>query len=137
MTETVVTESEEETAAVAARFAAGLRAGAFVLLVGDLGAGKTAFVRGMAAGLGIDASEVSSPTFALIQEYRGARTLVHVDLYRVDGAEADDLGLDELEGDVVAVEWAGKMPRPPAGAALVEISDEGGNRRTIRIAAGA
>ena len=81
--ETVTTRSEEETAAVAARLAAGLAPGSEVLLYGDLGAGKTAFVRGLAEGLGIDPDDVSSPTFTLIQRYDGPVTLWHVDLYRL------------------------------------------------------
>jgi tRNA threonylcarbamoyladenosine biosynthesis protein TsaE len=108
-----------------------------VLLHGDLGAGKTAFVRGLAAGLGVDPGEVTSPTFTLVQEYRGRFTLYHVDLYRLDHtAELDDLGLDELwsEGGVVAVEWAEKLPRPPTGAVRVSITDTGGDSRRITVA---
>ena len=91
------TESEEQTSAVARELAGGLAAGDVVLLEGNLGAGKTAFVRGLADGLGIDISEVSSPTFTLVHEYRGGRlTLYHVDLYRLDRAATEDLGLEEL-----------------------------------------
>ncbi|MBP1633529.1 MAG: ADP-binding protein [Acidobacteria bacterium] len=132
----VVTRSEEETAGIAASLASRLPPGAVVLLTGDLGAGKTAFVRGMASGLGIEPEEVSSPTFTLVQEYRGPRaTLYHVDLYRVEGGEADDLGLEELAsgGGVVAIEWAEKLPRPLPGALRVTIADLGGDRREIRI----
>ncbi len=129
------TGSEAETAQFASRFAASLPTGAVVLLTGDLGAGKTAFVRGMAAGLGIDPADVSSPTFTLIQEYRGGRTLFHVDLYRVEGADVDDLGLEELvtNGGVVAIEWADKLRRPLPGAIRVQISDAGGDTREIRV----
>jgi tRNA threonylcarbamoyladenosine biosynthesis protein TsaE len=141
VTEVYRTASEEETGAVAERFASGLPPGAVVLLTGDLGAGKTAFVRGMAAGLGIDPEDVSSPTFTLIQEYRpstrsiGRRVLSHVDLYRLEGAEVDDLGLDELSagGGVVAIEWAEKMRTTPPGAVRVAIADLGGDVREIRI----
>jgi len=131
----VVSSSEEETASFAAAFAAGLPANTVVLLTGDLGAGKTAFVRGMAIGLGIDADEVSSPTFTLVQEYRGRRTLYHVDLYRLEGGEADELGLDELasSGGVVAIEWADKLPEPIPGAVEVSIADLGDDRRAISI----
>jgi tRNA threonylcarbamoyladenosine biosynthesis protein TsaE len=149
MTEVVRTESEDETSHVAARFAATLEPGTVVLLTGDLGSGKTAFVRGMAAGLGIDPDEISSPTFMLIQEYRasttaggpelvegrGRRVLSHVDLYRLEGAEIEDLGLEELgnAGAVVAIEWAEKLRESPADAIGVEILDRGGDSREIRI----
>jgi tRNA threonylcarbamoyladenosine biosynthesis protein TsaE len=123
----VVTRSEEETGEAGARLAAALAPGTTVLLFGDLGAGKTAFVRGMAAGLHLDPDEVSSPTFTLVQEYKGRTPLYHVDLYRLEGAEVDDLGLDELTagGGIAAVEWAEKLERPVAGAVLVRISEEG------------
>ncbi len=79
-----VTEDEQGTEALGEQLAGTLRAGDVVLLSGPLGAGKTAFVRGMARGLGLGAAEVSSPTFTLIHEYRGGRlTLFHVDLYRL------------------------------------------------------
>src|SRR5262245_58585040 len=110
---TVVTASETETSAVGRDLARALRAGDVVLLHGELGAGKTAFVRGLAEGLGVPPEEVSSPTFTLIQEYRGGRLpLFHVDLYRLDDVrEIDDLGLDELaRAGVMAIEWAEKLP---------------------------
>src|SRR4051812_19882105 len=112
----ITTHSEDETAAVGRDLAASLTAGDGVLLYGDLGAGKTAFVRGLAEGLGVARAEVSSPTFTLVQEYRGGRlALFHVDLYRLDDPrEIDDLGLDEIAADgVMAIEWADKHPRPP------------------------
>jgi tRNA threonylcarbamoyladenosine biosynthesis protein TsaE len=135
MTNALRTESEDQTAAAARRLAERLPPGALVLLTGDLGAGKTAFVRGLAAGLGIDPDDVSSPTFTLIQEYVGARVLRHVDLYRLQGAEIDDLGLDELtqDGAVVAIEWAERLSAPPAGAIQVTIVDLGGDAREIRV----
>ena len=135
MTEVLRTESEIQTAAVARRLAGRLAPGTLVLLTGDLGVGKTAFVRGLAAGLGIDPEEVSSPTFTLIQEYAGARVLRHVDLYRLHGAETDDLGLDELteDGAVVAIEWAERLSGAPAGALRVTIVDLGGDAREVRI----
>jgi tRNA threonylcarbamoyladenosine biosynthesis protein TsaE len=107
-----------------------------VLLSGDLGAGKTAFVRGLASGLGIDPAEVSSPTFTLVQEYRGGRLLLHhVDLYRLGPVEADDLGLDELavSGGVTAVEWPDRLPRPFEGAVSVLIEHGEGDTRMIHI----
>jgi len=139
MTSALRTESEGQTAAAARRLAERLPPSAVVLLTGDLGAGKTAFVRGLAAGLGIDPDEVSSPTFTLIQEYVGARVLRHVDLYRLQGAEIDDLGLDELtqDGSVVAIEWAERLRAAPPGAIQVTIVDLGGDVRELRIEQGA
>src|SRR5258705_11944853 len=124
LTEAILTDSEEETAAAGRDLAATLSAGDVLLLFGDLGAGKTAFVRGLAEGFGIPRDEVSSPTFTLIQEYRGGRlTLFHVDLYRIeDPREFDELGLDEIAEDgVLAIEWAERLPRPPQGAVRVSI----------------
>ncbi len=133
--ETVISKSEQETFAVGERVAGILQPGTFVLLHGDLGAGKTAFVRGLASGLGIDPDEVSSPTFVLVQHYRGPVPLTHVDLYRLDSAAAvDDLGLEELAvGGVLAVEWAERLPRPIDGSVMVRIHDEGGDTRRIEL----
>ena len=133
---TIVTNSEAETSAVGRELAGTLTAGAVVLLRGDLGAGKTAFVRGMAEGLGIAAREVTSPTFTLIQEHRGGRLpLYHVDLYRLRPVEVDDLGLDEitLEGGVTAIEWPERLPRPIAEALLVRLEHVEGDQRRICI----
>ena len=118
------TRSEQETAAVAMALAAELRAGDVLLLSGNLGAGKTAFVRGLAAGLGVNPDEVSSPTFTLVHEYRGGRlTLYHVDLYRLNRAASDDLGLDELGAGtgVLAIEWPDRLTHALEGARLVQI----------------
>jgi len=135
----VIVESEGETAAVASSLAAGLRPGAVVLLHGDLGAGKTVFVRGMASAFGVDPDQVSSPTFALVQSYVGpVQTLHHADLYRLDASEVADLGLADLAEDgVLAVEWAERWPDPPADAVVVRIEDLGGDRRRISLDRGA
>ena len=133
---TTLTHSESETAAVGRDLAASLAAGSVVLLHGDLGAGKTALVRGLAEGLGAPPEEVSSPTFTLMQEYRGGRVvLVHVDLYRLDDPrEIDDLGLEEVgQASVLAIEWAEKLPRPIPGAIDVRIDHAGGDTRTISV----
>jgi tRNA threonylcarbamoyladenosine biosynthesis protein TsaE len=113
-----------------------LEAGAVLLLSGELGAGKTAFVRGLAQGLGLHADEVTSPTFTLVHEYRGGRLpLVHVDLYRLDRAELDEIGLDDdlARTGVVAIEWPERLARIPAGARHVRITDTGGDTRAIEI----
>jgi tRNA threonylcarbamoyladenosine biosynthesis protein TsaE len=138
VTTTITTHSEEETAAVGRELAATLSAGDVVLLHGNLGAGKTAFVRGLAEGLGIARDEVSSPTFTLIQEYRGGRlTLFHVDLYRIeDPREFDELGLDEIAEDgVLAVEWAEKLDArlKPSRYVSVRIEHGASDTRIIRI----
>ena len=110
------TRSEAETRDVARRVAADLKAGDVLLLSGNLGAGKTAFVRGLALGLGAAPADVSSPTFTLVQEYPNGRLpLYHADLYRLTPAEAEDLGLDELmDAGIVAIEWAERLSTPPA-----------------------
>ena len=134
--DTVITTGEEETVAAGEQFAAALLPGAVVLLYGQLGAGKTAFVRGLARGLGAAADEVSSPTFTIIQEYAGrTATLYHVDLYRLEPAEVDDLGLDELVSGpgIVAIEWAERWRGRPDDVVAVTIEDRGGDRRGIVI----
>jgi tRNA threonylcarbamoyladenosine biosynthesis protein TsaE len=131
---TVASQSEDDTAALGRELAPTLSAGDVVLLYGDLGAGKTAFVRGLAEGLGVDRGEVSSPTFTLIQEYRGGRlALFHVDLYRIeDPREFDELGLDEIAEDgVLAIEWAERLPAPPAHAMRISIEHAGEFERRI------
>ena len=136
LTTSITTHSENETAAVGRDVAGTLAAGSVVLLFGDLGAGKTAFVRGLAEGLGIRTDAVSSPTFALIQEYRGGRfPLFHVDLYRLnDPREIDDLGLDEIAADgVMAIEWADKLRDAPRGAIEVHIQHRDGDERDVTL----
>ena len=133
---TVETSGEAETAAAGQQLAHTLRPGDVVLLSGELGAGKTAFVRGLAEGLGIDPADVTSPTFTLIQEYSGGRlVLYHVDLYRLKPIEVDDLGLEELtiEGGVTAIEWPDRLPRPFDSVIEVRIEHGDDNHRTIHI----
>ena len=132
------TRSETETAALGRELGRTLRPGAVVLLDGPLGAGKTAFVRGLAEGLGCDPDAVSSPTFTIIQEYPGRLTLEHVDLYRLTPAEVDELALEELiEGQVVAVEWPDRWRGAPADATRVRLSPGAGDIRFIAIDASA
>ena len=131
-----VTHSEDETAAMARELAPTLQAGDVLLLSGNLGAGKTAFVRGLAEGLGIDPHEVSSPTFTLIHEYRGGRLrLYHVDLYRLQRAATEDLGLEELgvADGVLAIEWPDRLSHAMDGAReiAIEIVDENTRKITL------
>jgi len=109
-----------------------LRAGDLVLLKGELGAGKTTFVRGMARGSG-SAAAVASPTFQLVRIYPGRLQLAHVDLYRLEkGDELRDLGLEELlDAGAAVVEWGERIDSPTA--ALVSIEHLGGDRRRIRL----
>jgi tRNA threonylcarbamoyladenosine biosynthesis protein TsaE len=131
----VTTSTEDETAGVGERLAATLGAGDVVLLYGELGAGKTAFVRGLARGLGAAPDEVSSPTFTLVQEYRGRLVLYHVDLYRLEPREVDDLGLEELVSSdgVVAIEWAERWQGRPDDVLEVKIEEAGEDTRRISI----
>ena len=103
-----LTKSESETEALGAKLAAVLPNGSVVAMYGDLGAGKTAFVRGMARGMGLTA-RVSSPTFTIVNEYLGQRELIHFDMYRLSGAdELFDIGWEDYlaRGAVCAVEWS-------------------------------
>ena len=104
----IFTKGEAETEAAGAAFAEKLPNGTVVALYGDLGAGKTAFVRGMARGMGIDA-RVSSPTFTIVNEYLGQRELYHFDMYRLASSEElFDIGWEDYlnRGGVCAVEWS-------------------------------
>ena len=133
-----VTRAEDETRDLAANLARSLPPGAVVLLEGELGAGKTVFVKGLAAGLGLDPADVTSPTFALVHEYGvsgGAPVLVHADLYRIPvGASIADLGLDDRGSAILAVEWPGP-PLTSERAWRVSIALGEGGARTITIAA--
>lgn len=105
--------------------------GDVVLLTGELGAGKTTFVRGVARGMGL-AAPVASPTFQLVRIYPGRIQLAHVDLYRIENdAELAGLGLEELAEDgAVVIEWGDRLAVP--GAARIEIQHLGGDRRLLR-----
>ena len=120
------TSSEAETRQIAAELATRLGPGSIVLLHGDLGAGKTAFVRGLADGLGVPEDAVSSPTFTLVHEYRGGRLVLHhADLYRLPpgGASLEDLGLDEAaDAGILAIEWPERFARPVRDAIDVRIA---------------
>ena len=131
---THVTDSEGATAAVGRTLGRDLKAGQVVLLEGPLGAGKTAFARGLAEGLGCDPDDVSSPTFTIVQEYRGSVPLQHVDLYRLTPVEVDDLALEDLlDGSVLAVEWPDRWRGAPSDAIRVRIEPLGGDKRRISV----
>lgn len=110
---TFLTRSAEETFELGYEIGTSLNRRAIFLLDGELGAGKTVFAKGLAAGLDIDPSDVSSPTFTLVNEHEGRLTLIHLDLYRLpDGIDAAlGLGLEEIleRNAVVVIEWGEKL----------------------------
>ncbi|PYM35297.1 MAG: tRNA (adenosine(37)-N6)-threonylcarbamoyltransferase complex ATPase subunit type 1 TsaE [Candidatus Rokuibacteriota bacterium] len=128
--------SPEETERAGETLAARLRPGSVVALVGDLGAGKTCFIRGLARGLGVN-QIVSSPTFVLVNQYQGRLPVFHVDAYRTESlAELLDLGLEEyIDGDgVTVVEWADKLRALlPAKTIWVHLRGLGDEPRTIKV----
>jgi tRNA threonylcarbamoyladenosine biosynthesis protein TsaE len=129
-------KSPDQTRFIAAGLARSLIAGSVIKLVGDLGAGKTEFVKGLATGLNYR-NVVTSPTFTLVQEYRGGRLpLFHMDLYRLnEEAELDDIGFEDYlrAGGICAIEWADKFPgRMPLDS--VEVVMTIGENTTRRIA---
>jgi tRNA threonylcarbamoyladenosine biosynthesis protein TsaE len=131
------THSAEETTELGRRLAAELKPGAVVLLRGDLGAGKTTLVKGIAEGFhAAKAEDVTSPTFTLIHEYRGpAVTLYHIDLYRIDTQrELDTLALDDLMGphSILLIEWGEKFERFVRERDVeIAIEHRGGDSRQI------
>ena len=133
---TIISKSEAETEAAGERFARTLPQGAVVALYGDLGAGKTAFVRGMARGMGIDA-RVSSPTFTIVNEYLGTRDLYHFDMYRLGSSEElFDIGWEDYlsRGGVCAVEWSENVEDAFEGDQIcVRIEKPGDGERVITI----
>ena len=136
MTETFYSGSEQETERIGAEFASGLSGGAVIAMHGNLGAGKTAFVRGMARGMGIDA-HVSSPTFTIVNEYLGERELIHFDMYRLDSAdELFDIGWEDYisRGAVCVVEWSENVEEAFFGdEIIVTIAKLGDTEREITI----
>ena len=120
----VTTRTERETEDAGTEFARSLAVGAVVLLSGPLGAGKTAFVRGMARGLGSNPGDVSSPTFTILHEYKGPHVLLfHADLYRLSVREVDELGLDDVAAEgILVVEWPDRWAAPPRESVRVSIA---------------
>ena len=130
-----VSDSVEQTEALGARLAGALGPGAVVAFTGDLGAGKTAFTRGLARGLGVP-GRVTSPTFTIVDEHEGGRLpLFHFDLYRLGGAdELYDIGWEDYlaRGGVCAVEWSERMEDAlEPGAVRVDIRRGGGDGQRL------
>jgi tRNA threonylcarbamoyladenosine biosynthesis protein TsaE len=133
----IITSSADETFAVARGIGERLTGGEVFFLKGDLGSGKTVFAKGLAAGLKIAPSEVTSPTFTLINVYEGRLRLYHIDLYRLDAVMHHELGLDEIleeERAVVAIEWAERLGFVPDKVTSVEMTWLSDNQRKITIA---
>jgi len=138
---TFQTHSAEETTELGRRIAAHLKPGSIVLLRGDLGAGKTTMVKGIAEGFqAAKADDVTSPTFTLIHEYRGSEvTLFHIDLYRIDTQrELDTLALDDLmtPNSILLIEWGEKFARFANERDVeIEIGHRGAEDRVITVEA--
>lgn len=135
-----ITDSAEETFELSYSIGESLQERTIFLLCGDLGAGKTVFAKGIAAGLEIDPADVSSPTFTIINQYDGRMHLYHLDLYRLSGTESElrEIGHEEIcseEGAVVIIEWAERLKSIAwmSNCYRVEISDMGGESRRISI----
>ena len=136
---TFQTGSEDETIALGEKLAHGLPRHAAVLLIGNLGAGKTTLAKGIVKGLGAaDPEQVSSPTFTLIHEYGEEPKVYHVDLYRLEHArEAARLGLDELfdKEAIVLIEWGERFPQlMPPERIEIRIEAGAGDQREISVA---
>ena len=134
--QTFASRDPAETQAIGERLGARLTAGAVIACTGELGAGKTCFLQGLARGLGVT-GDVTSPTFVLVNQYRGRTPIYHLDAYRTGSlTELVDLGLEEmLHGDgVTVIEWADKLlPLLPARTIHVHLQGLGDEPREITI----
>ena len=131
------TRAADETFELGRRVGEQLNDRAVILLKGDLGAGKTVFAKGVAAGLGIEAADVTSPSFTLINVHDGRLRLYHIDLYRLESSSRVDLGLEEIledERGVVMIEWAERLKFAPDSSVEVEISYLSDSERKISVA---
>jgi tRNA threonylcarbamoyladenosine biosynthesis protein TsaE len=140
LAEETTTRSPDETFELGRLFAERLRGGEVVLLSGQLGAGKTLFVKGMAGALDYDIDEVTSPSFTLVNLYPGRLTIYHLDLYRLEegGSAAHAVALDDILADersIVAIEWPERLGsyRLPSPVWRIEIQGDSDQPRTIRI----
>jgi tRNA threonylcarbamoyladenosine biosynthesis protein TsaE len=134
----VESSSAHETKSWGRRLASLLEGGELLGLTGELGAGKTCFVKGLAHGLALREEEILSPTFTMIQEHHGRLPLYHIDLYRLERVDLDDLGLREylFSEAVAAVEWFDRLDEAPGLEALsIRISYSGANRRRLEFRA--
>ena len=133
---TIITNNEDETVLEGKKLGSSLTPGTVVALFGELGAGKTVFTRGLAAGLGVS-STVTSPTFTIVNEYYGRLQLFHFDLYRLENEnELFDIGWDDYleRGGICAVEWSEHAGSAlPANSVIVNIKNLGGEKRILEI----
>jgi tRNA threonylcarbamoyladenosine biosynthesis protein TsaE len=133
----IVTRSREETEALGERIGRAAHPGDVIALWGELGAGKTTLVRGIAKGLGIAPRDVTSPTFIIVHEHDGGRLpLYHIDMYRVSPAETGSIGWEEAlaSGGVTAIEWPDRVERSlPPDRIDVRIDHAGGAERRILV----
>jgi tRNA threonylcarbamoyladenosine biosynthesis protein TsaE len=139
ITMVIESRSPHETKSWGRRLASILEGGELLGLIGDLGAGKTVFIKGLASGLSLREEDILSPTFTMIQEHRGRLGLYHIDLYRLEEATLDDLGLREylFSKGVAAVEWFERLRGGNEMEFLsVRISYAGANLRRIEFSAG-
>ncbi len=139
MHEEFITHSAEETFELAYSIGEAITSPTVFLLEGDLGAGKTVFAKGIAAGLDIDPAEVNSPTFTLVNQHEGRMRFYHLDLYRIEGGgdELFELGLQEMLNEpnaVVLIEWPERLGAVAIPQAVqVTINDLGGDERRLSL----
>lgn len=138
MVEQVVTNSAEETTAWGREFSSRLKAPVLVLLLGDLGSGKTTLTKGIVSGLGAAREdEVTSPTFTLVHVYGAAAKVYHADLYRIQGVhDFETLGLDDVfaKPAVAILEWAERFPlRSPWPQIRIRLEHLDGDRRRLTV----
>ncbi|MEM1178961.1 MAG: tRNA (adenosine(37)-N6)-threonylcarbamoyltransferase complex ATPase subunit type 1 TsaE [Acidobacteriota bacterium] len=134
--ELLTSHSESETERIAERLANRFPSNVTLLLEGEMGAGKTVVVRGLARAWGVDVREIQSPTYALIHEHEGRLGhFVHVDLYRLEPEEVPALGLEELLGGpgLKAIEWPDRLPETPRGAYRIRVGRRGDGSRTLEL----
>lgn len=133
----VVSDSEDQTRRLGEGLASQLRPGDVVALTGQVGSGKTTFVQGLAAGLGVPGGRVASPSFVLVREYRGRVPLYHADLFRLEGlTDTGTVGLEEYfeAGGVTVIEWANRVPEVlPEDHLEIEFDLSGPSERRLRL----